>query len=284
MKTGLVVEGGGMKCAYSAGLIDGLLDDGITFDECIGVSAGAANAASFVAGQRGRNIRFYTEHPKDPRYCGTSQFLKHGNFFNLQFIYGDLTNEGGKDPLDYDALMKSRTELFLTATDAETGMPHYFAKSEMPRNDYRIVMASCGIPALCKPVEVNGRMYYDGGVADSIPLKRILDDGCDKVVLLLENPRTFVRQAQGHKRAYHFMLRKYPKVAELVDTRHTRYQECLKWVYEMEKAGRVFIFAPPEGTGISTSTVDIPLLTKLYETGLSDYAKGREKMLAYLEG
>ncbi|HJJ30878.1 MAG TPA: patatin family protein [Methanocorpusculum sp.] len=284
MKTGLVVEGGGMKCAYSAGLIDGLLDDGITFDECIGVSAGAANAASFVAGQRGRNIRFYIEHPKDPKYCGTSQFLKHGNFFNLQYIYGDLTNEGGKDPLDYDALMKSRTELFLTATDAQTGEPHYFAKSEMPRNDYRIVMASCGIPALCKPVEVNGRMYYDGGVADSIPLKRIMDDGCDKVVLLLENPRTFVRQAQGHKAAYHFMLRKYPKVADLVDTRHIRYQECLKWVYEMEKAGKVFIFAPPEGTGISTSTVDIPLLTKLYETGLSDYAAGREKMLAYLEG
>ncbi|HJJ46042.1 MAG TPA: hypothetical protein O0Y17_03050, partial [Methanocorpusculum sp.] len=83
---------------------------------------------------------------------------------------------------------------------------------------------------------------------------------------------------------YHFLLRKYPKVAELVDTRHIRYQECLNWVYEMEKAGKVFIFAPPEGTGISTSTVDIPLLTKLYETGLSDYAKGREKMLSYLEG
>lgn len=283
MKTGLVVEGGGMKCVYSAGILDRLIDEGITFDECIGVSAGAANTASFVAGQRGRNLRYYIEHPKDPEYCGVKQYLLHGNYFNLPYIYGDLTNEGGKDPLDYDAVMKNPAEFLITATDADTGDVRYFSKKEVPRNDYRAIMAGCAIPALCKPIHIDGHTYYDGGVADSIPLQKILDDGCEKVVLLLENPRSFIRPPQKFKAAYHFLLRKYPKVAEMIDTRYLRYRECLKWVYEMEKTGKIFVFAPPENTGVSTRTVDVSLLTKLYEAGIADFNRRFGELLRYLQ-
>ena len=106
----LVLEGGGMKCAYTAGILDAMMDNGVTFDYCIGVSAGSANGVSFVAGQRGRNIRFYTEHINEKGYFGLSSFLKTGNLFGLQYIYGTLTNSGGADPLDFDAFMKSPME------------------------------------------------------------------------------------------------------------------------------------------------------------------------------
>jgi len=283
MKTGLVVEGGGMKCAYSAGILDRFMDDGITFDECIGVSAGAGNIASYVSGQQGRNLRFFVKHAFDPRYMGMRHFITKGSFFNLRYIYGELSNSDGADPLDYVSMQKNPAEFWMTATDAETGNARYFEKSEMAADDYRAIMAGCAIPALCRPIEIDGRMYFDGGVADPIPLQKAFDDGCEKVVVLLENARTFVRQPQGMRASYHFLLRRYPKMIEMIDNRHLRYRETLKWVYEMEREGKAFIFAPPENTGISTGTKDKALLQKLYDTGAADYTACRDALFAYLE-
>ena len=283
MKTGLVVEGGGMKCAYSAGILDRFFDDGIAFDECIGVSAGAGNVASFLSGQRGRNLRFFIEHAQKPEYMGLHHFLTKGSYFNLGYIYGELSNATGDDPFFYACAKENPSEFLLTTTDAETGDACYFTKEDMKPNDYRVLMAGCAIPALCRPIEIDGRKYFDGGVADPIPLQKAFDDGCEKVVVLLENPRTFIRPPQGQKAAYHMLLRKYPKIVEMIDNRHLRYRKTLEWVYEMEKAGRIFLFAPPEGTGVSTSTRDVPLLQKLYDRGVSDYEEQREALLAYLE-
>ena len=283
MKTCLLVEGGGMKCAYSAGILDRMLVEKITFDECIGVSAGAANLVSYLAGQRGRNLKFYVEYPKHPKYHGAWQWITTGHFFNLHYIYGTLSNEGGASPVDYDALVKNPAQLLITATDAKTGEAKYFTKDDIKRNDLTVIKAGAALPALSRAIKVNGRKYFDGGVADSIPLQKAFDEGCDRIVLVLENPRSFFRQPQNHKFLYHLMLWKYPAVAKGVDTRHLRYRECLKWVYEMEKAGKVFIFAPPENTGISTSTIDFPKLQKLYETGIADYDARSKEMKEYLK-
>lgn len=195
-RTGLIVEGGGMKCAYSAGVLDAFLDNNISFDYCIGVSAGSANAASFVAGQRGRNRRFYTEHIKEPGYFGLKSFLKTGNLFGLQYIYGNLTNSDGADPIDFPAIMANPAEYWLVATNAETGMPTYFSKEDMIQDDYRHIMASCAIPAACKPIEIDGQYYYDGGISDSIPVQRALDAGCDKLVVILSKTRDYVKNPE----------------------------------------------------------------------------------------
>ncbi len=282
MKYGLVVEGGGMKCAYSAGILDRFLDDGISFDECVGVSAGAGNIASYLAGQRGRNIRFYTSHITEPEYAGVVNFLKKGSFFDLQYVYGTLSVSTGPDPFYYYYARENPAEFYLGATDAQSGQMRYFSKYDMQPNDYRPIMASCAIPALCRPIEIDGRFYFDGGVADSIPLKKAFEDGCDKVVVLLANPRSFIRPPQDHKAGYHLLLRRYPNIARLIDTRHLTYRETLSYVYRMEAAGSVFVFAPPENSGVTTSSSDPAKMQALYERGIADYDTKRQKLYEFL--
>lgn len=282
MKSCLIVEGGGMKCVFGAGVIDRFIDEGITFDEVIGVSAGAANAASYLAGQRGRNLRFYTTHISEPGYVGVKNFLTTGQYFGLQYIYGTLTNSDGGDPLDFDAVCRNPAEFYITATEADTGNVRYFSKWDMKQDDYRAIMAGCCIPAMCKAVEIDGKYYYDGGVADSIPIRKALDDGCDKIVLLLANCRGFIRQPQKYKTIYHFLLRKFPQTAKAVDSRHLRYRETLKFIMELEKQGKVFVICPEDLCGVTTSSQDEAAHQKLYQEGLRQYELCRDDLLKYL--
>lgn len=273
-----------MKCAYSAGVLDRFLDDGICFDECIGVSAGSGNLASYLAGQRERNLHFYTIYPKHPEYLGMRNYLKHGSYFNLQYIYGTISNAGGLDPVDYDALQANPTEYFLTATNAKTGEAEYLSGAEMQRDDYRAIMASCAIPVMCKPVELNGKLYFDGGVADSIPVQKALDDGCGKLVVILENPRSFHRKAQKYKPVYRFILRNYPEVVKKIDDRHLRYHEVIAQIKELEKEGKAFVFAPSHAAEVKTTTKDFGEIRGLYDLGIADYDAKRDELKAFLKG
>ena len=282
-KFGLVVEGGGMKCAYSAGVLDAFLDNGITFNYCIGVSAGSANTASFVAGQRGRNLRFYTEHIHEPGYFGLKSFLKTGNLFGLEYIYGPLTNSDGPDPLDLPAVMANPAEFKLVATNARTGEPVYFSKEDLIQDDYRHVMASCAIPAVSKPVEIDGELYYDGGISDSIPVQKALDDGCTKIVAILSKPHDFVKGPEGHKFIYTLMCRKYPKAIEDMDNRHIMYKKSQDLLFGLEKEGKAFVFAPFNPPKTSTYTMDEKVNQKLYDMGYADYEANKAEFLEFMK-
>lgn len=270
-KTGLVVEGGGMKCAYNAGILDRFLDENIHFDYCIGVSAGSANVASYLAGQRDRNLRFYTQHTTLPEYMGVRNFLRTGQFFGLQFIYGTLTNTGGADPIDYPAIMANPSEYELVATDVETGKATYLGKSDLHQNDYTALMASCALPALCRPVSYNGHLYYDGGVAESIPIKRAFEKGCDRVVVILSNRRNYVKQKEGFRFAYAPLLRKYPKLLAAVDNRHLMYRQNIADVNAHEKDGNAFVFAPTIDHDLSAFCKDAKTEQELYDLGVQNF-------------
>lgn len=268
-----MVEGGGMKCAYNAGILDVFLDHQITFDYCIGVSGGAGNVASFVAGQRGRNIRFFTEHIHSPQYFGVKSLLKTGNLFGLQYIYGDLTNSTGKDPLDFPAIMRNPAEYEVAATNAVTGEAEYFGKEDMKQDDYRPIMASSAIPAACLPVEINGVPYYDGGISDAIPVRRALEKGCDRIVVILSKQRDYVRKPQGMRFLYSTLCRKYPKIIEDIDRRHITYRENLQEVFDLEKEGKAFVFAPSEHVKVGTYSMDEKTERILYDLGMKDFAE-----------
>lgn len=283
MKIGLVVEGGGMKCAYSAGVLDRFLDDDVTFDYALGVSAGSANVASFLGGQRGRNRRFYTDHIKEPMYFGRKSFLRTGNLFNLHYIYADLSNSDGGDPLDFDAIQKNRTEFVIVATDAKTGEAVYFDGHKMKKDDYRMIMASSSLPAACRPtVMADGQKYYDGGVSDSIPVERALADGCDKVVVISSKPRDFVKKPESLRPIYTLLCMRYPKIRHAIDHRHIMYAKCQKEMFQREKEGKAFLFCPSEHLPMSTYAMDSDANQALYDLGVQDYNRVRDAFRAFL--
>lgn len=281
-KIGLVVEGGGMKCAYNAGILDAFLDHNITFDYCIGVSGGAGNVASFVAGQRGRNIRFFTDHIHSSKYFGIRSLMKTGNLFGLQYIYGELTNSTGADPLDFAALMKNPVKYEVVATNALTGEAEYFGKEDMRQDDYRPIMASSAIPAACRPVEINGSFYYDGGISDAIPVRRALDEGCDCMVVILSKQRDYVRKPQGMRFLYSRICRRYPKIIEDIDRRHITYKENQQEVFDLEKEEKAFVFAPSEPVKVGTYSMNEETERKLYDLGMKDFAARHEALEHFL--
>ena len=283
-KIGLIVEGGGMKCAYSAGILDAFLDDGIRFDYCIGVSAGSGNVASYLAGQRGRNLRFYTEHIHEPGYFGLRSFLQTGDLFGLEYIYGTLTNTGGGDPLDYDKMQANPAEFVIVSTDAYTGKPVYFRKEDMPKNDYRMVMASCCLPSVCRPVRIGSGRYFDGGVSNSLPVEKALEDGCDRTVLLMSKPDDYVKTPEKYKAFYSLSLLRYPNVIKALDRRHLMYNGQRERVRQLEKEGKVFVLAPSRHLAMGTYAMDAKANQALYDLGIEDYHEKKEALLAYMQG
>ena len=267
---GLIDVGGGMRDVYGAGVLDSFLDNGIRFDYCIGVSAGSGNIASFIAGQRLRNYRFYTIYSMRKEYMSRSNFLHKGSYFDLDYIYSTLTEEGGEDALDTAAMYRSPTEFYVAATEAVTGQTVFFPKTKIRPHDLSVVKASCAMPAVCKPVSVDGRLYYDGGVGDPIPIRKALKDGCDEVWVILTRPRDYVDQPIGHKRAYQFILRYYPAIVKEIGERHQKYNLEVEVLKELEQQGKVVIVAPTKTCGVGTTSRDKTLLDALYQVGYED--------------
>ena len=282
-KIGLVVEGGGMKCAYGAGIMDAFLDEGITFDYCIGVSGGSGNVASYLAGQRGRNLRFFTDHIHSPDYFGLKSLLKTGDLFGLEYIYGNLTRRDGEDPLDFPALMKNPAEYEVVVTNALTGKPEYYGREMMQQDDYRLIMASSAIPVACHPVELNGTPYFDGGLTDAIPVRRAMERGCETLVVLLTKNRDYVRKPQGMRGLYRRVCRRYPRIVDAIDRRHEVYNDNLRDVFSLEREGTAFVFAASEPIHVGTYSMKEEAERALYDLGLRDFAARKAELLEFLE-
>lgn len=270
MKTTVIDTGGGLRGIYGAGVLDRCIEKGISFDRCIGVSAGSANTASFLAGQHGRNFRFYTQYAKRTDYMSASNILKKHSYLDLDYIYGVLSNSGGEDPLDYDALMKNPTEYTVVATDAESGKPFYFSKADMRQNDYGILKASCCIPIACKAYTVGEKQYYDGGVSDAIPIEYALDAGADRIVLILTRPIDADVSFDKERLCSVLLKSKYPNVSEALLKRGERFNNSIELAKKLEKDGRLIIIAPSDIGHLKTLTKDIGDLTALYERGKQD--------------
>ena len=282
MKLGLVVEGGGMKCAYTAGILDELADLAIPYSYAIGVSAGSSCLASFLAGQKDRNRRFFVDYVTDPRYLSFRNYLKTRNLFGLDYIYRELTDSDGRDPLDYEAMQKNPSDFEVVATDVWTAEPHYFQKKEIVKDDYRVFMASCAIPIACAPVNVEEKLFFDGGVSDPIPCRRALEQGCDKLIVVLCRPRTTVRTAMRRQWTLRYTLGRYPKIAERLRSRHKYYNESLHFARKLEAEGKALILAPREALPVNTYTKDPQVLQGLYDQALEDFPLEIPRLKAFV--
>lgn len=270
MKTGVVDVGGGLRGIYAAGVFDYCMDRDIWFDLVIGVSAGSANGASYLARQRGRNYTFYTEYAMRKEYMGAKNSLTKRSYIDLDYVYGALSNSDGEYPLDYQAMMDNPTEFLVVADNALTGSVKYFDKSDIAQDRYDVFKASSAIPFVCRPYEVNGMPYYDGALGDPVPVEKAFQCGCDKVVVILTRPADVTR-GPGKDGVLADMIRhRYPFAAKKLRTRVERYNEGVALAKRYAEEGKVLIISPDDISGVETLTRDQAVLIQFYQKGYQD--------------
>ena len=278
LKTAVIDVGGGMRGIYAAGALDKCLEGGVNFDMGIGVSAGSANIASFLARQRGRNFVFYTEYAMRKEYMGLLNFILRKNYVNLDYAYGTLSKADGENPIDYPAMAANPMQFLVVATNAITGEARYFDKGDISQDNYDTLKASSTLPLVNQPYVIDGTPYYDGALSDPVPVRKAVNLGYDKIVLILTKPRDFRRKASNDAKAADRLAKKFPAAAEGLKLRAERYNEGVDYAAELEKEGRLIIIAPDDTCGVNTLTREKDNLVKLYEKGLSD----GDKIISFL--
>ncbi len=264
-KTALVLEGGGMRSLYTAGVLDALLKAGVHVDTCIGVSAGACNGMSFVSEQIGRNYRINTNYTHDPRYLSVQSLIKTGSMFGMTMIFHTIPNE--LDPFDWNRFAANPTKMVAGVTNCYTGKSEFMeirSKKDMP-----ILQASSSLPLVAKPMYLNGIPYMDGGISSSIPVGAALKDH-DKAIVVLTRHRNFKKKPENLA----LLRQKYPDFAGLyyaMKNRQRVYTEEQELLKEYEQQGRAFVIAPKIPLKSGRMEKNRKKLNELY---LQGYAEG----------
>ena len=264
-KTALVLEGGGMRGVYTTGVLDCFLDEKISFPYIIGVSAGACHATSYLSGQRGRSFRVNTAYLKGGRYVGVKNLFRYGSMFNMDFIFDEIPNR--LDPFDYDAFAKADCTFLSVATDCFTGKPVYLPHNRT-REDNDVIRASSSLPLVSHIVRYKGLELLDGGIADSIPVRRAAEDGFTRQVVVLTRDRSYRKGPEGSLLPYKLLYRRYPRLVEAVKNRPANYNQSLDFLSREESAGNAFVLAPQRPVELSRFERDEDKLKALVSAGL----------------
>lgn len=266
MKTGLVLEGGGMRGLFTAGVLDVMMERDIKVDGIVGVSAGACFGCNYVSKQPGRILRYNVNMTKEPRYMGLRPLLSTGNLMNPEFAYHTLPDE--IDIFDKETFNKSSVEYHVVCTDVLTGEPVY--KHLTPPVDYDFMewlRASSALPLVSKPVEIGGRLLLDGGMTDSIPLKYFQNLGYEHNIVILTQPKGFTKKRTKLMPLFHTLMRKYPAVIQVMNRRHIMYNAQLEYLAQEEKAGRITIIAPDDTLPIGRTEQNVEKMKRVYQMG-----------------
>lgn len=276
MKIGLVVEGGGFRGLYTAGVLDYFLEQDWHFPYVIGVSMGSVNGANYISKQQRRSIDVPMEFLYDPRYFSYRNLVTQRSLFGMDFIFDDIPNKYNE--FDYDTFMNSDQEFVITAMDVQFGGSRYFSKSELSKDEMLDAMkASCSLPFISKMVNFKGKKYLDGGLSDSIPIRKAFEDGVDKVIALVtreEGYRKEVKEPSALKVVSgNLMYRGYPKVVEAINYRSVTYNKELDYMEDMIEEGSVMTIYPNEAIDMGRTERNKDKLKKCYEDG---YLRAKE--------
>lgn len=281
-KAGLVLEGGGMRGLYTAGILDFFLEKGITFENCYGVSAGACHLASYMAGQIGRAYRVSTNYLNDKNYCSFYSLIKTGDLFGEEMCYHKIPEE--LDKFDYEGFSRYPGKGYAVVTDVKTGKPVYLQLKDLDKNiDY--IRASASLPLVSRNVKIGDREYLDGGAADSIPIRKAIKDGNEKNVIILTRPQGYKKKPASASNVA-LMKAKYkdsPGIVKAMANRHILYNKCLRYVEKLELEGKAFVFRPESIIKIDRIEKDVKKLKVLYLQGYHDASINYELMKKFLE-
>lgn len=280
MKIGLLLEGGAMRCLYTAGVLDVFMENNIKIDGIVGVSAGALFGINYKSKQIGRLLRYNKKYAGNKECMGIYSFLTTGNIINEDFCFRRIVNE--LDPIDYETFKKSDVEFYAVVTNIETGKAEYIKINDLKdRNSLEVLRASGSMPFLSKPVLVNNKKYLDGGIADSIPIDKIMSMGFDKVIIVLTRPIDY-KKKKTNKTFPKIYYRKYPKFAEAINNRYKKYNEELEKVTELEKKGKILVIRTSKLVKIKRIEKDSDKLQEMYDLGRNDTLKLLNKIKDFL--
>ncbi len=267
MKLGLVLEGGAHRTVFSCGVMDALLDSGIYADYVIGSSAGITYAISYISRQHGRNREMLRRYVKSPKYAGFHHLLNPCNraYYNLRYLFDTIPNT--LLPFDYTAFNAFEGQALAAVTNIRTGQAEYLPVTG-DDTEWNVLRATCALPLLFQPIEINGEKYADGGVADSIPYEKAVADGCDRTIVVLTRERKYRKEEESMMRfAAGRQKRKHPEYARAMLQRHIQYNETIDKLSEMESNGSVYVITPEDTLGVGRTDKRIDKLMALYAQG-----------------
>jgi len=280
---GLVLEGGGMRGVYTAGVLDVFMENNLLFPYVIGVSAGACHGTSYISNQMGRNKRVNTEYLSHPDYLSYKNLVRKKQLFGMDLIFDTIPNE--LDPFDFETFFESEQQLMIGTTDVMTGKPVYFDKNDFVENDdlLKIVRASSSLPLMAPIVEFNTYQLLDGGIADPIPLKKSEMDGYHKNVVILTRNEGYVKKKSRSSWLLNRQFKEYPNLAKAVADRHSVYNDQIAYIEEQERKGNVFVIRPTQKLVVGRIERNRERLVNLYEQGYEDAKKQIEALQEFLQ-
>ena len=277
---GLVIEGGGTRGIYAAGVMDFFIENDMYFFNCYGVSAGACHCCSYLSKQKGRAKDVFVEYINDDRYASFKNLIKTGDYFGKEFSLKTIPDE--LLPYDYEAYKNQKTNFYAVATNVETGKAEYLQVKDM-HADIDYVWASSSLPLMSRIVEIDGKKYLDGGVADSIPVLKSIEDGNKKTVLILTREKEYRKKPNKLISVVRMKYKAYPNFVKAMEERHLMYNEVLEKIDQLEKDGKIFVFRPKEKVKVGRIEKDKEVLKALYQQGYNDAKELYEKLKKYLE-
>lgn len=280
-QAGLVLEGGGMKGIYTAGVLDFFLDKEMDFSSCYGVSAGACHLCSYLSKQRGRAYRVGVNYLDSKKYCGAYTLATTGDIFGADLCYDLIPNY--LDPYDFNAFAGYEGKAYAVATNIRTGKAEYLPLTDMHK-DIIAVRASSSMPLVSRNVKIGDELYLDGGISDSIPIKRSIEDGNSKNVVIMTKETGFRRTPMSQAQLAMMKVRyaSYPKVYERMKERHLSYNHTLNYLAEQVKEGKAFVIRPRKRSDVGRVEKDAGKLKALYGEGYRDAEECYMELLEYL--
>ena len=265
MKTGLVLEGGGMRGLFTAGVIDVMMEQGIRFDGIVGVSAGATFGCNYKSHQPGRVLRYNVRFKDDPRYMGLRSLLRTGDLVGAEFSYHTMPNE--LDVFDAGTFNSDPTEFHVVCTDVGTGEPVYHRIDVADEEAFDWIRASASMPLVSRPVSLEGRLLLDGGISDSIPLRYFQGQGFLRNVVILTQPKGFFKRKTKLMPLFHLFMRRYPAIVRAMSRRHLMYNDELSYLAEQERQGNILLIYPQDALPIGRTEQDEAKMRRIYAMG-----------------
>ncbi|MDR1007959.1 MAG: patatin family protein [Campylobacteraceae bacterium] len=279
MSSALIVEGGGLRGLYGAGVIDFLSEKNIFFETLIGVSMGACNLANFASNQPKRNFSLPFRFIDDGRYLSYKRWLMGGDLFGMKFIFETIPTE--LDIFDYNAFCNRKSRFFIVVTECESGEAAYFDRFDSQEDFTQILKASCSLPFAAKTVHYRGKTFLDGGISDPIPLRFAQKQGAKKMVFILTQSKEYQKSAMRFTSLLKFF---YPAaLVKALKNRHELYNETVLEINRLEKDEKIFAIRPSSSLPAGRIERDKKKLKATYGQGYLDIQSMYEKLAHYLE-